>query len=195
MPSAHHIHRRRSIRLKEYDYSQAGVYFLTICAHKQACLFGEIVDGKMRSNEAGRTVEQCWDAIPDHFPSMELDEFVAMPNHIHGIVVLAGEGVACNAPTSGPGRGVARNALVSRMSGISPKSGSLAVMIRSFKSAATQRINALRGAPGTPVWQRNYYEHIIRDEPELAHIREYIRDNPARWELDKLHPRSQWEKP
>jgi REP element-mobilizing transposase RayT len=178
-------HRRRSIRLKGYDYSQAGAYFITVCTQGRACLFGDVVGEEMRLNDAGRVVQAIWDALPGHFPFVELDEFVVMPNHVHGVVWIADaerRGVACNAPTN------RRNASVSRMAEISPKSGSLAAIIRSFKSAATKRINEWRDAPGAPVWQRNYYEHIIRDEESLDRIRQYIIDNPAQWAMDRENP-------
>ena len=185
-----HEHRRRSLRLKGYDYSQAGAYFVTICTQDRMCLFGDIVDGKMQLNATGRMIEQCWNAMPDHFPLMESDEFIVMPNHIHGIVVLAGDAVGALHATplrhATPPPSTASPA--SRMSKISPKSGSLAVMIRSFKSAVTKRINESCGTAGAAVWQRNYYEHIIRDDDDLARIRQYIIDNPAQWAMDRENP-------
>ncbi|MFZ0612076.1 MAG: hypothetical protein WAM73_07560 [Desulfobacterales bacterium] len=119
--------RRRSIRLRGYDYSRAGAYFVTICTRNQECLFGDIADEKMQLNGAGHAAAQCWHVIPDHFPYAELDAFVVMPSHIHGIVVIAnGRGTACRAPTMEQfGR---------------PVSGSIPTVIRSFKSAATKRL-------------------------------------------------------
>jgi len=172
-------HRRRSIRLKGYDYSRAGAYFITICTHARACLFGEIVDGKMRLNDAGRMVQGCWDAIPKHFPDVVTDECVVMPNHIHGIVWV-GKGTACRAPTT------CHVPTVEQFG--KPVSGSLPTIIRSFKSAVTKRINESHGAAGAPVWQRNYYEHIIRDDESLNQIRQYIIDNPAQWAMDRENP-------
>ena len=175
-------HRRNSIRLKEYDYSQAGMYFLTICAYERACLFGEIVDGAMRLNDAGRIVQTAWSALPEHYAHVALDGIVVMPNHVHGIIVLTpphGQAV-------GAGFKPARTATTRH---------GLSEIVRAFKTFSSRRINANHGTHGTSVWQRNYWEHIIRDEPELAHIREYIHNNPAQWELDKLHPQSQWKKP
>ena len=81
-------HHRHSLRLKDFDYSQTGAYFLTLCTQKRACLFGDVVDGEMRLNDAGRVVEQCWLEIPNHFPRLDLDAFVVMPNHVHGILVI-----------------------------------------------------------------------------------------------------------
>lgn len=171
-------HHRRSLRLKNYDYAQAGAYFVTLCTQNRACLFGEIVDGQMRLHPAGREAGQCWLQIPQHFPNVELDEFVVMPNHVHGIVVLGdgGRGTVCRAPTT-----------VERFG--RPVSGSLPTVVRSFKSAVTKRINALHGSPGVSVWQRNYYEHVIRDEASLQDIREYIVNNPLQWTLDRENPR------
>ena len=169
-------YRRGSLQQQDYDYAQTGAYFVTVCAQDRACLFGAIVDGQMRLNAAGREAGQCWLQIPRHFPNVELDEFVVMPNHLHGIVALGdgGRGTACRAPT------------VERFG--KPISGSLPTVLRSFKSAVTKRINALQETPGAAVWQRNYYEHIIRDEASLHGIREYIVNNPLQWALDRENP-------
>jgi putative transposase len=175
-------HHRRSIRLLGWDYASAGAYFVTICTRERLCLFGEVVDGRMQMNEYGQIAWVCWEEIPLHFPQAELDAFVVMPNHVHGIIILA-------TPVG------ARHA-VPLQNGISgkperfgkPVPGSIPTIIRSFKSAVTKRINALRDAPAAPVWQRNYYEHIIRNERELGHIREYILSNPANWGTDENNP-------
>ena len=168
--------QRRSLRLKDYDYAQAGVYFVTICTKDRVCLFGDLVDGEMQLNAAGRVAERYWLDIPVHFPHTELDAFVVMPNHVHGILVIgdAGRGTACRAPT------------VERFG--QPVAGSIPTVVRSFKSAVTKQINLLQGAAGTTVWQRNYYEHIIRDEAALDGIREYIDNNPLQWALDRENP-------
>ena len=136
----------------------------------------------MRMSDAGRVAEACWVAIPGHFPRVELDVFVIMPNHVHGIICIVddGRGTACRAPT------------IERFG--QPISGSLPTVIRSFKSAVTQRINKLwktsdtGGACVARTWQRNYYEHIIRDEQSCNQIRQYIADNPAQWGLDQENP-------
>jgi REP element-mobilizing transposase RayT len=169
-------HRRRSIRLKGCDYSQAGAYFVTICTQDRECLFVDIGGGEMRLNDAGTTVRNIWHKIPEHFPHTDIDAFVAMPNHIHGIIVINsdGRGMACHAPTH---RQFAK-----------PIAGSLSTVIGSFKSVVTRQINLIRHTPGYPVWQRNYYEHIIRDEQSLQKIREYINDNPAKWADDENNP-------
>ena len=168
-------HRRRSLRLKGYDYAQAGLYFVTICAHERECLFGEIADGEMVLNEYGQIVREEWLRSFDLRAEVERDEFVVMPNHFHGIMVLH------------DGRGTARRAPTVERFG-HPVSGSLPTVMRAFKSAVTRRINRIRTTPGTPVWQRNYYEHIIRNDDKLQRIREYITNNPAYWTMDIENP-------
>jgi len=168
-------HQRRLIRLQGYDYSQPGAYFVTICTYNGVLLF---------EDEAIRTIaERCWLEIPHHFTTVELDEWVVMPNHLHGIVAIVddGRGTACRAPTP----------IYERFG--KPTSGSLPTIVRSFKSAATKRINQMRHTPGAPLWQRNYYEHIIRNEDELNRLREYILDNPVQWEMDENNPNRQMD--
>ncbi len=172
-------HHRRSIRLKGYDYTQPGAYFVTLCTQGRAHLFGEVVDGEMRLNEAGLVAEQCWRAIPDHFPHTVLDAYVVMPNHLHGIVwIVVGARHAVPLPT--PAVPLPTAEQFGR-----PVPASLPTIIRSFKSAVTNRINALRQTPGASIWQRNYYEHIIRNEDALNRIRTYIQENPLRWARDR----------
>jgi len=170
------MRNRRSIRLPEYDYSQPGAYFVTVCTQERGPLFGEVVDGAMRLNEAGRTAQACWEEIPTHFRGITVDAFVVMPNHIHGIVIITDRrGTACRAPT-----GMERFG--------EPVAGSLPTIMRSFKSAVTKRVNELRGTPGVRLWQRNFYERVIRGEEELKRARQYILDNPLRWHLDPENP-------
>ncbi|WP_245971562.1 transposase [Calidithermus terrae] len=178
-----HNHHRRSIRLKGYDYAQAGAYFVTICTRDRACLFGEVVDGEMRLNDAGRIARQCWLDIPNHFPHAELDQSVIMPNHVHGIIVLVNPSVG--ATHASPLRPVA-SPLRNRARG--PQRQSISAIVGSFKSAVTKHINEHRGTPSMPVWQRNYYEHIIRDDSSLQRIRGYIAANPLRWQYDRENP-------
>ena len=167
-------HHRRSLRLKGYDYSRAGAYFVTICTHGRECLFGEIMDGEMRLNAAGQAAQAEWVRLPERFQSIELDEFVIMPNHLHGII-LVGAGLA--PPDSGAAsRGAASSA------------PTLGHILRAFKSISAIAVNRLLGRSGRSLWQRNYYEHIVRSENELARIREYIANNPAQWALDRENP-------
>jgi len=169
-PARHH---RRSIRLRGYDYSQAGAYFVTICTNNRECLFGEVVDGEMRWNDAGRMVNKCWYEIPAHFPHVELDAFVVMPNHVHGIIVVG-------APFMAPHDSGAMN------QGAMNRAPTLGGMVRSFKAVATRRLR--QAGCSAFAWQRNYYEHIIRNEESLDRIRRYIADNPARWSFDRENP-------
>lgn len=175
------LRHRHSIRLKDYDYSQAGAYYVTVCAYNRECLFGNILDGEMRLNDHGRVVEEEWVQTANIRENIELDVFVVMPNHFHGILVITKGG------DMGEGRGTGHRALMVERFG-KPTSGSLPTIIRYFKSAVTRRISSLRGSSAEPVWQRNYYEHVIRDETELDHIREYIVNNPLKWDLDRENP-------
>ncbi len=168
-------HRRKSLRLGGYDYSQPGAYFVTICTFKSRNLLGEVHNREMFLNDAGRIVERNWLEIPEHFLIADLDSFIVMPNHIHGILVLidVGRGTACRAPTERFGK---------------PIPDSLPTIIRSFKAAATRRLNIFKNTPGDTLWQRNYYEHIIRSEESLNRIRKYIVENPLRWAEDPENP-------
>lgn len=173
---------RRSIRLPGFDYTRPGVYFVTICAHERTCLFGDVVNGVMRVNNLGEIVREEWERSAEIRAELTIDAYVVMPNHMHGIVLIdvGAHGVrprnmddhVCRAHGRAPLR--------------PPKS--LGSFIAGFKSATTKRINTLRHTPTHPVWQRNYYEHVIRNDPDLAVIRDYIADNPARWDNDENHP-------
>jgi putative transposase len=168
----------RSIRLKGYDYAQAGAYFVTICAHGQNCLLGEIVDEEMVLSHYGKTAKTCFEEIPKHFAHAGVDAFAIMPNHLRGIIVLA-NATDVAAQHAAPLREDVPSG---------PAPGSLSTIVHSFKSASTKHINELRGMAGTPVWQRNYYEHVIRNERDLERIREYIATNPLKWALDRENP-------
>ena len=178
-PATHQ--RRRSIRLPRFDYTQQGAYFVTVCTRNRSCLFGEIVNGEMRLNDIGRVAHRMWEEIPTHFPQVGIDAWVVMPNHIHGVIVIAGPPV--EATHASP---------LQRPAG--PPKRSIGAIVGSYKSAVSKRINAMRGTPGAPVWQRNYYDHIIRNEAALNRIRQYIADNPARWAEDPENPARQSHK-
>jgi len=191
------IHHRRSIRLWDFDYSGAGAYFITICTHERESVFGNLVDGVMRLNYWGLIVRECWEHLPNHFSQVALDEFVVMPNHVHGIIILnhglpnvgARHASPCSRIT--PDCGSDENTRATHASPLresGSKSGSIAAIVGSFKSAVTRRINQTRQAPGGSVWQRNYYERVIRDDRELNNIRQYIEDNPRKWADDENHP-------
>jgi REP element-mobilizing transposase RayT len=172
-----HYHRR-SIRLQGYDYTQSGAYFVTLCTHQRDCLFATIsVDGELILNDVGRIVEEEWCRSAEIRKEIELDTFAVMPNHLHGIVVISRADVV---------GATGRSPLPPVRPG--PASHSLGALIAGFKSATTKRINLLRKTPGQPVWQRNYYEHIVRNERDLNAIRIYIENNPMNWALDRENP-------
>ena len=174
------IHHRRSIRLTGYDYASTGAYFVTICTHNRECLFGEITDGAMCTNSLGQIVSSEWLLTDALRREITLDAYVVMPNHFHAIVVTtAPTGRSSGHPASG---GAHSRAPLQR------RPRSLASLMAGFKASVTTRINAVRESPGTPVWQRNYYEHVIRSETDLVRLREYIAANPARWPEDENHP-------
>jgi REP element-mobilizing transposase RayT len=179
-PSQRH---RRSIRLKGYDYTQPGAYFVTLVTADRACLFGEILEGEIWPNPIGKIVEKCWYDLERHFPTISLDEFILMPNHLHGIICM-GEASASLKRNFQPV--FAADASPQRPIGTAP--GSLGAIIQNFKSVSTRKINQVLGNSGQKVWQRNYYERIIRDEAELNRIRQYILNNPIRCELDNEYP-------
>ena len=203
MKSKSNFPRRRAMRLLGYDYTQPGAYFVTICVQHRKCLFGTITDGKMQLNEIGQIVIDCWNHIPQHFPSVELYEYVVMPNHIHGIIAWGipkpedphpPKIVGARSPRPSQTTGKNVGARSPRPSENNPNrinetpSPSLGKTIAYFKYQSTKRINQRYNTPGTRLWQRNYHDHIIRDDPDLQRLREYIQINPMKWELDQLHP-------
>lgn len=197
---------RRSIRLKGYDYSQTGAYFVTICTHNRECLFGEILDGEMQLNDLGRIITEEWSRSPQIRKEIELPEWVVMPNHLHGIVVIK-DGVGADglvgthgsAPSADDSVGATDGSPLPQTEPIQPHGPtkhSLGSFIAGFRSSATKRINIQREMQGAPVCQRNYgacpersrRKHIVRNEREWNAIAEYIRNNPLRWSLDLDNP-------
>ena len=182
-------HHRRSIRLKGYDYAQEGVYFVTVCTQNRACLFGAVADGEMQLNNAGQIAKAAWDDMPARFPSVRLDAFIVMPNHVHGIIMVGPQFIA---PQKTPPTIVGAQFIVpsdgfdGTNQGVMNYAPTLGDMVRAYKAASTRLIRQA----GTPdfAWQRNYYEYVIRDEESLNRIRQYILDNPARWEFDLENP-------
>jgi REP element-mobilizing transposase RayT len=171
--------RRRSIRLQGYDYTQEGAYFVTICSLLRESLFGEINEhGIMVANRIGEIVEEEWTQTAILRPYIELDAFVVMPNHVHSIIVIMSTPNSVGTRHASPLQGRPKGS----------KRGSLGAVVGSFKSAVTKRINELRDTPGAPVWQRNYYEEIIRNEHMLNSVRQYIETNPTQWALDENNP-------
>ncbi len=164
------LHHRRSIRLAGYDYSQSGAYFVTICTVHRACLLGEVLDGEMTLSTLGCVVDECWLWLQNQYEFVELDTYVIMPNHLHGVIFILDSdytGGSRTAPT---------------------KRKPLGGLIGAFKTTSTKRVNSVRQTPGLQIWQRNYYEHIIRNEADLNRIREYIHYNPAQWAQDSENP-------
>ena len=169
--------RRKGVRLEHYDYSQDGAYFVTVCTHNSVNLFGNI-NLECRGtaccalNKCGMVVERCWLDIPNHFAHVVLDEYIIMPNHMHGIVVIQAPDTACRVPTYEKyGK---------------PVHGSLSTVIRSFKSAVTKQIHEL-STDADNIWQRSFHERIIRHENELNRIRNYIVTNPLNWQTDEYY--------
>jgi REP element-mobilizing transposase RayT len=209
------IHHRCSIRLKEYDYSQAGLYFITTCTQNRECLFGEIAGAEMNVNEYGKIVETVWNELPQHYPNVRLDKFVVMPNHIHGIIALTNVGAGFkpaqitkpttiypDAPiiypasmmktTAAIDNGAANHTIGNNndnginRAGFKPaptesqKQHGLPEIVRALKTFSSQKINELRNVSGIAVWQRNYYEHIIRDEQSYQNLSYYIIHHPEK---------------
>jgi REP element-mobilizing transposase RayT len=192
-------HHRRSIRLRNYDYSQPGAYFVTICTYQKQSWFGEIKNGQIYLNQLGKIVADEWLKTCKIRPNFKLDEWVIMPNHFHGIVIIndySGDDQSLGARDAPLDLGArdapldlgARDApldLGARDAPLQQKPNSLSSCIAGFKSAVTKRINLLRQNTDTPIWQRNYYESILRDEKYLAVVREYIINNPKNWTNDR----------
>jgi putative transposase len=168
------IHHRRSIRLREFDYSTTGRYFVTTCVQNRDCLFGDVLDGVMVLNNAGRLVESSWNGLIERFPSIELDTFVIMPNHVHFIVNISmptGKDEAIQANRAGQGHAPTLDRIV----GV-------------FKSIYAAQVNRHLSRTGQPLWQRNYYERVIRNDSELHGLRDYIIHNPLKWADDRENP-------
>ena len=171
-------HHRRSTRLRGWDYSQAATYFVTICTYRRECLLGEIVDRRMRLNACGQLAAEAWSWLSQRYRYVELDALGVMPNHLHGILAITD----ADAPNR---RGESRiaptpNAPLGRKT--------LGSLIGAFKTVSAKHINALRDTCGAHVWQRGYYDRVVRNGRELQAIREYIRQNAARWPDDPENP-------
>lgn len=187
------IHHRRSIRLKGYDYSKAGLYFITICCQDRACLFGDVVRGEMILNDAGKMANECWLNIPKHFPNAVLHEYIIMPNHIHGIIELTNV-INVGAENFRPDNKININSFDNAMKNVigaenfpplrSP-SKTIGSIVRGFKIGVTTWMR--NNTDIHDVWQRNYYEHIIRNKQSYKTISEYIINNPTKWSDDKFY--------
>ena len=200
MPYNPEIHHRQSNRLPGYNYTQHGMYFVTVCTHGRECLFGKIIDSQMIMNDLGHVVAEEWVKTAEIRSNVELDIWVVMPNHFHAIVVIDDD--------NPPRRGDLRSPFFQQTHGESikpfrsanqgdrqvaptgPRAKSIGAIMSGFKSAVTKRINIVRQTPGLPLWQRNYWDHVIRDEADLKRIREYVATNPLRWESDTFREES-----
>jgi putative transposase len=162
---------RRSARLRGYDYAQCGIYFVTICTHNRECRLGTVIEGEAYLSDIGVVAHRCWGKLVDHYPNIQLDAYIVMPNHIHGLIVIDSIDLV--------GAGL-RPALT--------KQHGLSEIVRAFKSFSSREINRLRGTEGGSIWQRSFYDHIVRDEKALHNIRSYIYMNPERWLQDRENP-------
>lgn len=182
-----HALYRKSNRLQHYDYSQAGYYFVTICTQNRKCLFGEIVEGHMILNEAGKIIARWWDETKNKFPNIELDEFVIMPNHFHGIITIVGTDLRVCPNSTG------QDTTDKRIRQDEHTGSSLQAIIQWFKTMTTneyiQRVKSGLFPPFEKrLWQRSFYDHVIRDEQALHDVREYIQHDSLNWELDENNP-------
>jgi putative transposase len=200
-------YRVESTRLKHWDYSSKGRYFITICTHHREHMFGAIVNGQMQLNENGNIVHQCWFDLPNHYPHIILDAFVIMPNHIHGIMGIddcmvetgfkpVSTDVANNnvmgiddcmvetgfKPVS---TDVANNNEIIA-SPISVKPHGVSEFVRALKTFSSRKMNEMNHTPGLTRWQSRFHDHIIRNERELQRIQQYIHNNPLTWDNDSL---------
>ena len=194
------VHHRRSIRLSGFDYSRKGAYFVMIVTQGRACLLGQISNGEMRLNAAGDAITAWWRRLPDKFPSTSVDAFVLMPNHLHGIIVIEGKG---QRPESAPTEsdGIARTGLSFRpdVKGLGPETDDvrpdppISHMVQWFKTMSTNAyIHGVKesgwAAFKNRLWQRNYYEHVIRNVADYDRIFNYLGSNPLRWAEDEENP-------
>lgn len=190
-------HNRHSIRLYGHDYAYPGYYYVTMCTHDRVRTLGHVENERVLLSTWGRIAHNNWLEIPDHFPSVKLDYFVIMPNHVHGIVIIQNSEdtnselksyANDNIPNCDPAVGAQHAAPLTG----SMDQDSLGIMIRSYKSSVTRQVNLSRHTPGAQFWQRNYYERIVRNVKELAHIREYIHLNPMKWSEDQYYSNSRY---
>jgi putative transposase len=185
------MQERHPLRLPEYDYSLPGGYFVTVVTHHRRCLFGEVARGEMRLSEIGEMVAATWQSLPNYF-NVILDEWIVMPNHFHGIIMIPDDNLS-----TGRRRGEAAGKFLTPKQATDPPaasplqtpngtiSGSLGAIMQTFKSMTSRRFHAIAGHSSTPLWQRSYYDHILRSDDDLRLTRQYIQDNPTTWEKDE----------
>ena len=172
-------YRISSARLQSWNYGNNGAYFITICTQNREHYFGKIINREMHLNEIGKLAEQYWIEIPNHFPFVELGNYVVMPNHVHGIVIINKindnvETLHCNVSTD-------KN---NQMALISPKPGTIPTIIRSYKSIVTKMSRNIHADFG---WQSRFHDHIIRNAQSFENIQDYILENPNKWDNDEFH--------
>ena len=159
---------------------------MTICTKDRENLFGEIVEGEMKLNDVGEIVKAAWEWIGTQYPNVELDEWVVMPNHLHGVLVIHEDcSVSEDCDRQDDCRGGSRTAPTTHVSSVNKIRKPLGRLVGAFKTVSTKHVNRLRNTPGALLWQRNYYEHVIRNEADLVRIRNYISENPVAWEEDE----------
>lgn len=186
-------HHRRSIRLPEYDYSSSGAYFVTLVTHLRESILGEIVAGEMAPNIAGEQIWEVWNSLPSRYSQIEVDEVVVMPNHFHGILWINetdggfSVGAIHELPQQLPQR-LEPHPQTPEERRLNRRRMLLPLVMGYFKMNSSKKINQMLGSSGRPIWQRNYYERVIRNETELNAIRVYIQNNPSQWELDRENP-------
>jgi REP element-mobilizing transposase RayT len=181
MPHNEKNNRRCSLRLPDYDYTQPGAYFVTICTYEKKSLFGKVVNGEMILNEVGQVAHQEWLRLNIRFRHMDFSTFVVMPNHVHGIIYISADmnhkGLGDPAPFAGP---------LCSNSKFQVLPGSLGAVVRAYKASVTWRIRAIGLTNQAHIWQRNYYEHVIRNEQDFQTICDYIETNPQKWQQDRF---------
>lgn len=196
------IHNRKSIRLKGYDYSQSGAYFITICTNKKENIFGEIINDLMVLNEKGKIIQNEWEKTNQIRPEIIIDEYIIMPDHIHGIIIISNPvGVNRNSPQIDNNSPSVSNSPqidnnppnvsntpqmlenINRQNKLQSPKKTIGSIVRGFKSTTTKQINLIRNTYDESLWQRDYYDRIIRDEEELNAIRKYIQNNPLNWAI------------
>jgi REP element-mobilizing transposase RayT len=185
------VKHRRSVRLPGYDYTTAGLYFVTICTAGRACIFGQVIEGAMDLNPLGAIADEEWRRSALVRREVEIDAFVVMPNHVHGIIRILGPDDRFRAVGAHGGRAHAVHPFGGRAAARQPRS--LGSFVAGFKSGVTSRARGLVDTSDGALWQRNYYEHIIRGPDDLGRVRAYIAANPARWSEDKENPDQEGE--
>jgi REP element-mobilizing transposase RayT len=177
--------RRNSLRLKGFDYSTDGAYFITICTNNRICYFGEVANGQMNLNNPGSLVKESWIELPEHFKDIVLDEFVVMPNHVHGIIIILKELKELQENNRGKNYSYNKGSMNQIPTGTALYYPliTISLIIRYYK-AKTSKVLHDKGNLDFR-WQRNFYDHIIRNETDFKNIQEYIFNNPQQWEFDR----------